>query len=93
YWHVELDRHDILLAEGLPAESYIDGGDRAFFAEASDHSLHNPDYVPPGWMGRCRPVAVDGSVIEAERSRLDAIFSGSLSVQCGWDACDIWEIA
>lgn len=30
YWHVELDAHDILLAEGLPAESYIDGGDRAF---------------------------------------------------------------
>ena len=22
YWHVELDAHDILLAEGLPAESY-----------------------------------------------------------------------
>jgi hypothetical protein len=32
YWHVELDRHDILLAEGLPAESYLDTGNRSAFA-------------------------------------------------------------
>jgi hypothetical protein len=31
YVHVELDRHDILLAEGLPAESYLDTGNRAAF--------------------------------------------------------------
>ena len=33
YWHVELDRHDLLLAEGLAAESFIDVdvGDRAWF--------------------------------------------------------------
>ncbi|WP_455977760.1 Hint domain-containing protein [Methylorubrum populi] len=86
YWHVELDAHDILLAEGLPAESYIDGGDRVFFAEASDHALHNPDFVPAGWNGRCRPVAVEGSVVEAERLRLDAVFAGSLNAQCRWDA-------
>ncbi|WP_456014199.1 Hint domain-containing protein [Methylorubrum populi] len=88
YWHVELDAHDILLAEGLPAESYIDGGDRAFFAEASDHALHNPDFVPAGWNGRCRPVAVEGSVVEAERLRLDAVFAGSLSAPCAWEAAD-----
>ena len=88
YWHVELDAHDILLAEGLPAESYIDGGDRAFFAEASDHALHNPDFVPAGWNGRCRPVAVEGSVVETERLRLDAVFAGSLSAPCAWEAAD-----
>ncbi|KQP99999.1 hypothetical protein ASF59_10010 [Methylobacterium sp. Leaf121] len=85
YWHVELDSHDILLAEGLPAESYIDGGDRAFFAEGSDHALHNPDFVAPGWNGRCRPVAVDGPLVEAERLRLDAVFASALSEQCCWD--------
>ena len=85
YWHVELDAHDILLAEGLPAESYIDGGDRAFFSEASDHALHNPDFVVPGWDSRCRPVAVDGPLVEAERLRLDAVFAGSLSAQCDWE--------
>ncbi|WP_455977799.1 Hint domain-containing protein [Methylorubrum populi] len=89
YWHVELDAHDILLAEGLPAESYIDGGDRAFFAEASDHALYNPDFVAPGWNGRCRPVAVEGSVVEAERLRLDAVFAGSLAAQCVWSDVQI----
>ena len=32
YWHVELDRHDVLLAEGLAAESYLDTGNRSAFA-------------------------------------------------------------
>ncbi len=55
YWHVELDAHDILLAEGLSAESYLDWGDRPFFTEGSDHALHNPDFVVPGLAARCRP--------------------------------------
>jgi hypothetical protein len=32
YFHVELAMHDVLLAEGLPAESYLDTGNRAAFA-------------------------------------------------------------
>jgi len=35
YFHVELDRHEVLLAEGLPAESYLDTGNRALFAGAA----------------------------------------------------------
>ena len=31
---MELDQHAILLAEGLPAESYIDTGNRGFFANS-----------------------------------------------------------
>ena len=34
YWHVELDCHDVLLADGLPAESYLDTGNRDAFAAA-----------------------------------------------------------
>ena len=89
YWHVELDVHDVLLAEGLPAESYIDGGDRAFFAEASDHALHNPDFVPPGWDARCRPVAIDGPLVEAERIRLNAVFAASLDRHSAWPAGEL----
>ncbi|QRE72881.1 Hint domain-containing protein [Methylobacterium aquaticum] len=88
YWHVELDAHDILLAEGLPAESYLDWGDRPFFTEASDHALHNPDFVVPGLAGRCRPVAVDGPVVEAERARLSARFGVMLAAQCAWDEAE-----
>lgn len=31
YWHIELAAHDLLLAEGLPAESYLDTGNRRGF--------------------------------------------------------------
>jgi hypothetical protein len=32
YWHVELSAHAVLLADGLPVESYLDTGNRASFA-------------------------------------------------------------
>ncbi|WP_048862120.1 Hint domain-containing protein, partial [Acidisphaera rubrifaciens] len=39
YFHVELDRHDILLAEGLTTESYLDCSDRGRFANSDVASL------------------------------------------------------
>ena len=36
YFHVELDEHALLLAEGLPAESYLDTGNRGFFSNSGD---------------------------------------------------------
>jgi hypothetical protein len=86
YWHVELDTHDILLAEGLAAESFLDFGCRPFFEEASDHRLHDPDYVPPGLSARCRPVAIDGPLVDLERVRLSAVFAQTLTDECGWSA-------
>ena len=83
YWHVELDEHDILLAEGLPCESYIDLGSRPWFAGA-DGALYDPDMALPGMPGRCRPVAIDGPVVEAERQRLDGVFSMRLASACAW---------
>ena len=83
YWHVELDEHDILLAEGLPTESYHDGGSRSWF-EGADDPLGVPDLIPPGSSTRCRPLAVDGPHVEAERHRLDAVFSAMLATQCAW---------
>jgi hypothetical protein len=35
YHHVELDTHDLLLAEGVRAESYLDTGNRALFDHAA----------------------------------------------------------
>jgi serralysin len=35
YWHVELDWHEALIAEGLAAESYLDTGNRAAFGPAA----------------------------------------------------------
>lgn len=36
YWHLALETHDAVLAEGLPAETYLDPGDNAFFADGKD---------------------------------------------------------
>ncbi len=35
YYHVELPAHDVILAEGLPCESYLDTGNRAAFEDRS----------------------------------------------------------
>ncbi len=40
YWHVELDSHDILLANDLPAESFLEmGANRALLSDAVDADL------------------------------------------------------
>jgi autotransporter passenger strand-loop-strand repeat protein len=40
YLHVELPRHAVILAEGLPVESYLDTGDRRAFAGTTVTMLH-----------------------------------------------------
>ncbi|WAP69325.1 Hint domain-containing protein [Jiella pelagia] len=54
YWHIERDQHDVLLADGLPAESFFDMGSRAWFDNDLDDVRANPDVVPTGQHGRCR---------------------------------------
>lgn len=41
FFHIELDRHAILLAEGLPAESYLDTGNRHLFAALPNGAGHS----------------------------------------------------
>ncbi len=42
YYHVELDRHDVLLAENLPVESYIDTGNRGMFESSAGAPRRSP---------------------------------------------------
>jgi len=42
YWHIELDEHDVILAEGLPAETY-GGWNKAFFANGGKVIEAHPD--------------------------------------------------
>ena len=89
YWHIELDEHDILYAEGLPAESFLDFGNRPWFGpDGEAHALANPDFVVPGLGARCRPVAIDGPLVEAERRRLDDLFEMSQAVAGAWPEFD-----
>ena len=47
-WHIELDTHDVLIANGAPAESYRDDGNRWLFQNASAdwHLPSKPPFAP-----------------------------------------------
>jgi hypothetical protein len=47
YFHIELRRHDLLLADGLAAESYLDTGDRGMFANAGVPIVLHPTLEEP----------------------------------------------
>jgi esterase len=70
YWHVELERHDVLLAEGLPAESYLDLGNRDSFANAGERVALHPDFLPRRWEDLCAPWFDSGPLVAAVGNRL-----------------------
>jgi hypothetical protein len=45
YYHLELDAHSVLLAEGAEAESYMDNGNRSMFANGP-LVMQFPDFAP-----------------------------------------------
>jgi hypothetical protein len=47
YYHIELPRHDVVLADGLPAESYLEAGARDAFANVSGVVQLHPQFEPP----------------------------------------------
>ena len=81
YWHVELDQHDILFANGLPTDSYIDIGNRTFFL--SDDGLDAPrDAKTP--QDYCRAFHADGLMVQVIRDRLRA-----RALTLGWCLADV----
>jgi hypothetical protein len=71
YWHVELESHDVLIAEGLPAESYFDCGNRAWFSGGSGAA--DNDGITRHLSDAARPYLASGPVVEAVRVRLRAL--------------------
>jgi hypothetical protein len=75
YYHVELNDHSILLAEGLPAESYLDTGNRAFFANSGAPLVLHPDLpnenrYPTRQVGSCAPFVWDEAGVRPVWQRL-----------------------
>jgi hypothetical protein len=68
YWHVELESHDVLWAEGLPCESYLDTGNRDFFGRADGRlAAIEPDRT---LADSCRPFIAEGPIVAAIHERL-----------------------
>jgi hypothetical protein len=73
YYHIELETHDILLAEGLPTESYLDTGNRRFFESDDDAMTLHPDFAQTMRETRsCAPFVESGPMLAAIRARIDA---------------------
>lgn len=71
YFHIELEQFDILLAEGVPAESYVDTGNRNMFQNAHEVAM-NPDFGPAEGRPNIPGITVirKGPVLEAIRAKL-----------------------
>jgi collagen type I/II/III/V/XI/XXIV/XXVII alpha len=77
YFHVELARHDVVLAEGLATESYLDTGNRWNFKNGGGPMLLHPDFAFRCWdaMG-CARLIVTGPILAAVRARLQRRAAG-----------------
>jgi hypothetical protein len=67
YYHIELETHGILLAENLPAESYLDTGNRDMFDNSGLprvlHPIFKLDADAERWVtDACAPLATDAEV-------------------------------
>jgi hypothetical protein len=69
YLQLELESHDIMLAEGAPAETYIDKGNRRAFHNADDYYLRYPQ-APCVGSARVAPVFAGGPHVDLIRARL-----------------------
>ena len=74
YHHLELARHDVLLAEGLPCESYLDTGDRSNFDNGHEVMRLFPDFSTLSFgsvklweAAGCAQLVVHGPVLEKVR--------------------------
>ena len=84
YFHIELDRHDLLMAGGLAVESYLDTGNRAAFSNAGKLVRLGADFAPKKWgEDACAALLTDGPALVAVRQRLHARALGDGHVLCG----------
>jgi hypothetical protein len=68
YYHLELPAHDVLLAEGLPAESFLDMRDGSNYANRAGPVRLYPDFSARMWEAfGCARLVVTGPELEAAR--------------------------
>jgi hypothetical protein len=69
YFHIELDSHDVIVAEGALSETFMDDDSRGMFQNAHEFHALYPDAsaLPTQY---CAPRVEDGYELEAVRRRL-----------------------
>jgi hypothetical protein len=71
YLHLELDSHDVILAEGAASETFVDDGSRGMFQNAATFRALYPESVttPARY---CAPRIEDGALLDQVRARIRA---------------------
>ncbi|PKP94116.1 MAG: hypothetical protein CVT77_03305 [Alphaproteobacteria bacterium HGW-Alphaproteobacteria-16] len=88
YFHVELEAHDIILAEGLPCESYLNDGNRWSATNVSEFAELYGRLDPKSWDEACAPLVAEGPQLVAIQQRLRA-----LAEEQGWRLCENPELS
>ena len=70
YFHIELETHDIIIAEGAPSESFIDDDSRGIFHNAHEYPLLYPAAAETTVARYCAPRLDDGYELETIRRRI-----------------------
>ncbi len=70
YFHVELAEHDVILAAGLPTESWLDTGNRAMFDNASGSQTRALSAEDAWSLRACAPLVEGGETLQAIRAKL-----------------------
>ncbi len=81
YLHVELDSHDVILAEGAPSETFVDDDSRAMFHNAREFAALYPE-APAVAALYCAPRIEGGHALATIRGRL-AVLAGLASPEPG----------
>jgi hypothetical protein len=72
YYHLELDRHDVVLAENLAAETYLDTGNRSIFDQSAGKPWRSPSFGRGTQWNRdaFAPLCISGPHFRAVRQSL-----------------------
>ena len=71
YFHIELETHDVILAEGAPSETFVDCDCRGMFENAREFETLYRGELPQRWEF-CAPRVEGGYQLEDIRARLNA---------------------
>jgi hypothetical protein len=76
YHHLELPAHNVLLAEGLPAESFLDLRDGSDYASRPGPARLYPDFSARMWEAfGCARLVVTGPELRAARALVAGVAS------------------
>ena len=78
YHHIELAQHDVLLAEGLPVESYLDIRDGRNYPDRAAAVRLYPDYTARMWEAfGCARLVITGPELQAARALVAEVAGGA----------------